>query len=103
MLTLTEVKRHVVVDDDDDLHDEYLQLLIEAAIAAFNQYTERELVEQPANDKQVALSADIKIGLLLMIGHWFANRESVVVGTISNELPFTTQFLWQPYCRLVLG
>jgi uncharacterized phiE125 gp8 family phage protein len=38
----------------------------------------------------------IQAGLLL-IGHWYANRESVVTGTISSSLPLAYESLIQPY------
>lgn len=34
---------------------------------------------------------------LLLIGQWFANRASVVVGTIVNQMPFGVEALLQPY------
>jgi uncharacterized phiE125 gp8 family phage protein len=35
-----------------------------------------------------AVPDDIKTALLLMVAHWYANREPVLTGTISSELPF---------------
>jgi uncharacterized phiE125 gp8 family phage protein len=34
---------------------------------------------------------------LLLIGHWFANRETVVTGTIATSLPFGADALCAPY------
>lgn len=34
---------------------------------------------------------------LLLIGHWFANRETVVTGTIATSLPFGVEALCAPY------
>jgi uncharacterized phiE125 gp8 family phage protein len=33
----------------------------------------------------------------LLVGHWFANREAVVTGTISTELQFSVDLLLEPY------
>lgn len=41
--------------------------------------------------------ADLDSAQLLMIGHMFANREAVVVGTISQELPLAVEALCRPY------
>lgn len=41
--------------------------------------------------------AALKAAMLLMIGHWYANRESVIVGTIASELPMAVQALTTPY------
>ena len=103
MLSLDEVKQHVIIDADDQEHDDYLTLLIEGAISTFNQYTGRQLVANPNNATEVALTPDIKIGLLLLIGHWFNNREAVVIGGACSEVPMATQFIWQPYCKVVIG
>lgn len=35
--------------------------------------------------------------LLLLIGHWYANRETVNVGNITSQLPLATQALLAPY------
>jgi uncharacterized phiE125 gp8 family phage protein len=42
----------------------------------------------------------IKHAMLLLIGHWFACRETVNVGNITSELPLTTNALIAPYRRL---
>lgn len=44
-----------------------------------------------------ALPASIKQAILMLIGHWVANKETVVVGTISGELPMATTMLLNPY------
>jgi uncharacterized phiE125 gp8 family phage protein len=37
-----------------------------------------------------------------LTGHWFANREAVVTGTISTELPLGVMDLMRPYRRLLI-
>lgn len=49
-----------------------------------------------------AVPASIKAALLLMIGHAYENREGVVVGTISSELPLGVYSLLSPYRRRVI-
>ena len=39
----------------------------------------------------------IKQALKLLIGHFYENRESVVVGTVANKVPFTVEALLYPY------
>lgn len=39
----------------------------------------------------------IKQGMLLMIGHWYENREAVVVGNVAREVPFAVEALLYPY------
>lgn len=41
----------------------------------------------------------IKHALLLLIGHWYENREAIIIGTTSNQIEFTVDALLAPYCR----
>ncbi len=47
-----------------------------------------------------SVPAAIKQAILLMVGHWFANRETVNVGNIVSELPFGATALLAPYRRV---
>lgn len=40
---------------------------------------------------------DVEVALLLLIGHWYENRESVVIGTISSAVPMGVDMLLAPY------
>ena len=40
---------------------------------------------------------DLRHAILLLAAHWHANRETVVVGTISGPLAFTLDVLCEPY------
>lgn len=35
--------------------------------------------------------------VLLLVGHWYANRENVIVGTIAMEIPFAAEALCAPW------
>lgn len=41
--------------------------------------------------------AGIRLAILLLVGHWYETRETVNIGNISGELPFTTSALLAPY------
>lgn len=41
----------------------------------------------------------IRQAALFLVGHWFANRETVVTGTISSEVDMTTRALLRPFLR----
>jgi uncharacterized phiE125 gp8 family phage protein len=50
-----------------------------------------------------AVPPQAKHAIKLLIGHWYANREAVLVGSISKELEFAVQALlsplrWKQYC-----
>ena len=49
---------------------------------------------------EAAVPMSIRQAMLLLVGHWFAHRENVVVGNVSNiisETPVTVQALLTPY------
>ncbi|PMV79622.1 phage gp6-like head-tail connector protein [Pseudomonas sp. FW306-1C-G01A] len=50
----------------------------------------------------MVLNASIQSACLLKLGHLFANREEVVTGTISTELPLASKSLLTPY-RVGMG
>ncbi len=42
----------------------------------------------------------MKAAMLLLIGHWYENRETVSVGQAATDIPFTVEALLQPYKNL---
>ena len=70
----------IAVEDVPDLFDEgYNQIIIEFKAG---------ITDLPETLKQA---------MLLMIGHWFENRQDVVTGTQVNEIPETSKYLMLPY------
>lgn len=49
-----------------------------------------------------AAPSDIQMAVLLLVGHWFENRESVVVGTSAVEVPLSVQAILSAYQRVVV-
>lgn len=100
MIDLSIVKVHLRVDGDDD--DGLIEGYVAAAISAFETWTNRKLVAegQPLPDpvgRALVITQSIRQGALLLVGHWYANRESVAVGTIATEMPMATKALWSPH------
>ncbi|MDM8794975.1 head-tail connector protein, partial [Klebsiella pneumoniae] len=66
-------------------------------------WTRRKLYESEespgyAEDADSILpGGDVKAAMLLLIGHWYANRETVSVGQTVAEVPFAVEALLQPY------
>ncbi len=54
----------------------------------------------PVSDGKPTAPAAIKVAILLMVGHWYENRETVVTGTIATELPFAANALLAPFRRM---
>ena len=49
---------------------------------------------------EATVPAAIKAAALLLIGHWYANREAVNVGNVTSELPMAVDALLRPYRRV---
>lgn len=49
-----------------------------------------------------AAPADIQQAVLLLTGHWYENRESVIVGTNAIEVPLAARALLDNYARVVV-
>ncbi|WKL53333.1 head-tail connector protein [Pseudomonas kielensis] len=100
MIDLPIVKAHLRVDHDDD--DALIQGYMDAALSAFETWTNRTLVDPSESlpdpvGNALLMSKAIKQGALLLVGTWYNSRESVVVGTITAELPMATNALWKPH------
>jgi hypothetical protein len=99
LVPLETLKLHVRVDGDDEAV--VLQVYLDAAEGAIAGYLCRKLIA--ANATPAAGSMDLPLpppvvaAILLLAGHLYEHRESVVTGTIATELPMTVRFLIAPY------
>lgn len=100
------IARHHLRDPDDD--DEYLELLIEAAEGQAMDYLNRRIYADQltldeavaagdAGDRPMVCNKQIAAACLLILGHLYANREDVVIGTIATELPQGSKALLNPH------
>lgn len=100
MIDLALVKAQLRVDHDEE--DALIQGYMDAALSAFETWTNRTLIDpaevlpEPVGNA-LRMTKSIKQGALLLIGHWYSARETVVVGTITSELPMATNALWKPH------
>ena len=101
MIDIIVVKAHLKVDHDDE--DPLIQGYTDAALSAFESWTNRKLVSpgetlpDPIGNALI-MSDAIKQGALLLIGQWYVYRESVISSTTQiSELPMATTALWKPH------
>lgn len=94
MLDLACVKLHLRLDGDDE--DRTITGYIEAAKAHVAMHCDRVLVEaDPVEPDEMGLTPDVEQAILLLVGHWYANREAVAVGTIATVMPIAVErLLW---------
>ena len=109
MLELDIIKQHVRLEPDFVEEDTLLETYSTAAQRFVENRTGRTLYATAAeipkdpdsgeitDGDALVLDDDITAAMLLLIGHWYTNRESVVVGTITSELPMAVEALISPY------
>lgn len=97
-VTLDEAKKHLRVEFNDD------DALIEGLIVAARQWAEdflnRSLVAAPPtpaepNPKAPEVPQKWKQAMLLVLGHWYANREDAMAGALAPIPLGATMLLWQ--------
>lgn len=97
MLTLETIKQHCRVDDDED--NGLLEQYRFAALETLKTHTSRnwyaDAAEIPADDSDgLAYTPAALQAVLLLIGHWYAHRETDPAIT---EIPAAFWHLIQPY------
>lgn len=100
-ITIDEVKQQCYLDESDVSEDLYLELLIKATIKHIENYTNRKLYlteqEVPQGELNALIwSEDIKIGALLLIGHFYENRENSSEKNV-KDIPFGFHAMVSPY------
>lgn len=97
--------QHVRAEEYDREHVELLLAAAEDSAAQFMNrrfYGDAEtmadavLAGEAGNDP-ILINPSVKAACLLILGHLYANREAVVVGASTNELPLGSRSLLTPY------
>lgn len=79
MVDLARVKLHLRVDGDQE--DTLITGYIEGAKSHIAMHCDRELVENsPVEPDQMGITADVEQAILLLVGHWYENREDAATG-----------------------
>ncbi|RXT63048.1 head-tail connector protein [Pseudomonas syringae] len=98
MIDLARVKLHLKADGEEE--DMLIAGYFEAAKSHVAMHCDRELVETaPTGPEQMGFTPDVEQAVLLLVGHWYANREAVVIGTISTAVPLAVDRLLWPRKR----
>lgn len=108
MLELDIIKQHVRLEPDFDEDDTLLDTYATAAHRYVENHTGRNLyateTEIPTDSEgsvtdehALVLDDDLTTAMLLLIGHWYENREAVAMGTIATQVPMAVEALITPY------
>lgn len=68
----------------------------EVAVTAVTATTFTATFAQAHGDTPVTINCvpdDLRAGMLLLVGHWYRNREEVVTGTIATQIPAAAEML----------
>lgn len=97
-MDLARVKLHLKVDGEEE--DTLIAGYFEAAKAHVAMHCDRELVEAvPTGPEQMGFTPDVEQAVLLLVGHWYANREAVVIGATPSAVPLAVDRLLWPRKR----
>ena len=102
MIDIALVKTHLKIDPDFNDGDDYINHLITAAEQEFEFCCNRTLIAESETlpdpvGNAIKLNQSIIQGALMLIGHWHNNREAVIVGVGTAELPLSTRQIWAKY------
>ena len=93
-LKLYQVKKHLNIDEDFHQDDEYLVDLIKVSEKIVEKHIDNNLDE--LLDESGELSSPVCHAMLLLIGNFYSNRESVAFASTS-ELPLSYSYLLDLY------
>ena len=94
-IQLYQIKKHLNIDEDFHLDDEYLVDLSIVAEQVVQKHIDNNLDELCAeNDGE--LPSPLMHAMLLVIGNFYANRESVAFAS-SSEIPLSYSYLLDLY------
>ncbi len=99
MIGLPLIKAHLRIEHSHD--DQLLEAYKNAALSTFEVMQNRKLVDVlPAPEElknEIVMQDSIAHGALMLIGSWYENRESVIVGVSVSAVPMATEALWNPH------
>ncbi len=90
-LNLQQIKKHLNIDSDFTDDDIYITSLGDVAEAIVSKHVQYDLADLAKNNGG-SLPAPIVHAMLLIIGNFYMNRESVSVANLSN-IPFSYEYL----------
>ncbi|MFP3745646.1 head-tail connector protein [Achromobacter sp. SIMBA_011] len=95
-MDIGRVKAHLRIDPAFVAEDALIQGYIDSATAHVEQHCDRKIVSgEPAGPGEMAMTKDVEQAILLLVGHWYSNREGVVVGAVSNAVQLgVDRLLW---------
>ncbi|HIH5019792.1 TPA: head-tail connector protein [Klebsiella oxytoca] len=101
-ITLEEMRRQCRIDENDGDDSLLTDIYLPAAIRGAESRINRKLYDDavPSDDETgLVIADDIKLAVLMLVGHFYENREATTSGKVAN-LPTALDFLLDPW-RLI--
>lgn len=103
IVTDAQARAHLRIDSDEDIAV-YIGAAERMAVEFLNRnvyadQTEMDdaILDGVAGESPIIADDLIRAGVLLILGHLYANREDAVVGVSATELPMSSRYVLQPY------
>jgi uncharacterized phage protein (predicted DNA packaging) len=96
--TIDELKAHINLDHDED--NDLLKTYANAAKITIENYLNRKLYNASVPDSDsngIVVNDAIKVAVLMLVSHWYDNREAVTINGNVSALPLAYQMLINPY------
>lgn len=93
-ITVEEAKQHIYVDFVDD--DELIESMILAAEQSIEKYLNTDF-DTIVKNNNGELPHSIKLAIKILVGNFYANRESVSFNSVPYRIPFSFEYLLQPF------
>lgn len=103
MLTVEQVKHHCNIEQEFTEDDAWLAGRIKAAVRYVENYTRRTLYDSAddplyqVDPDRLLYGEDVETAMLMLIAHWYNNREAVATGVSATTLDFAVEAFLQPY------
>lgn len=93
IVTLEEIKQHLYIDFEAD--NDLLSSMIEAAESIIEKYLNTSF--DSLTDDKGNIPTPIKQAIKIMVGNLYANRESVSFNAYPSKIPYSFEYLIQPF------
>lgn len=109
MITITECKNQCNLLDEEVEYDRWFNMAIPAAVALVEKSLDRKLYDSSesleadtdAPPYSLVITEDLRMATLMLLGHWFINRESVSALTL-NDTPMAFTAIIQSHRNIGL-
>ena len=97
--SVEELRYQCRIDSDDDTEDVMLTLYLNASLKHAEKITNCHLYDNAVPDDDpdgLVIEDDIKLALMLLVSHWYENREEAT-DAAKASIPFGFTSLIEPY------